>query len=316
MLPAALLFAALSAPTVAAPSPAPAAPPLTPVVTMAAPHAVLLRAPDDEAKPVFTLTPVPYAAGEAFDVETVLEIKLEATIGVGFLAQTINYDLREQERLGVRVQAPEKGEQARREFSYTQREATSIAPIVGKKTKQRRVHGKSYVIIAKGDDRIVNDASGTVVREKEAKYVRATFLALGGVQPALFSCLPDEGETALTVGQTIEVGSEAAKRLLGLPLDQLEIESLTLTVTGAGPDGTLDLNAEATLGGEAEIGERALSLEGSLAGPIIIDPATARVSRMELTGSASIVSESEESMLSGSGQGDIVLRKMVRARKD
>jgi hypothetical protein len=268
-----------------------------------------LGTPLSEDEQPISLGHVPRGPGDRFEISSVAEVKLQAEIGVGFLAQTVNYDLREEERLEITVLEPGEDGALRCRVGYPVRKATTVAPIVGRKTKDRRVARSTYVAEEREAGLVVHDETGEASAPvKEAKYVHASWPTLE-LEPALHLLLED-GE--LVPGQVLEAEAAIARRLLGLPLEELVPESLTLTVVGPADDGTLRLDLVAVLSGAAEVAGRDLSLTAELSGPLFVDPATGRTARLELEGSTTIVADADDALLSARGEGTFTFKRMLR----
>lgn len=261
---------------------------------------------DDDA---ITVTRRPWQSGERFELSAVAEVKLEAEIGSGFLSQRMSYDIREEERLEVSVREPGDDGRPRMDFAYPVRRNTTVAPIVGRKVKDRRVAGKSYHVVDGDDGPAVLDDDGNDVREKEALHVRASYSVVGRA-PTLFALLPADG--VLHPGQELTADGPLARSLLGLPIEELVADTLVLRVQGLDEQGALVLQASAHLGGQKELAGRDVRLSVDLAGPYVIDPASGRLLRMELTGTATIVADSDDALLAARGEGTLVLRRMMR----
>jgi hypothetical protein len=265
--------------------------------------------PSTEDETPITLGHVPRGPGDRFEISSVAEVKLQAEIGAGFLAQTVSYDLREEERLEITVLEPGETGALRCRVGYPVRKATTVAPIVGRKTKDRRVARSTYVAEEGEAGLLVHDATGEASAPvKEAKYVHASWPTLE-LEPALHLLLED-GE--LVPGQTLQAEAAIARRLLGLPLEELVPESLTLTVVGPEADGTVRLDLVAELSGAAEVAGRDVSLTAELSGPLFVDPATGRTARLELVGTTTIVADADDALLSARGEGTFTFKRMLR----
>ncbi|RKY19778.1 MAG: hypothetical protein DRQ55_09835 [Planctomycetota bacterium] len=247
--------------------------------------------------------------GERFEVSSVAEVKLQAEIGTGFLAQRVSYDLREEERLEVTVLEAAEDSQRRVQLSYPLRRGTTTAPLVGRKTKDRRVANKTYVVAESEAGLDVRDAAGEAsTREKEARYVRASWASLE-LEPALHLLLEDG---TLTPGQELVAPVDVARRLLGLPLEQLAPDALTLTVVGPATDGSIELRLVAQLSGAADVAGHDVRLTAELSGPLFIDAASGRTLKLELSGTTKIVADADDGLLSARGEGTLTLRRMLR----
>jgi hypothetical protein len=262
-----------------------------------------------EDESTITVGHVPRGPGDRFEISSVAEVKLQAEIGAGFLAQTVSYDLREEERLEIEVLEPGDEGALRCRVGYPVRKATTVAPIVGRKTKDRRVARSTYVAEEGEGGLVVHDETGEASAPvKEAKYVVASWPTLE-LEPALHLLLED-GE--LVPGQELQAEAAIARRLLGLPLEELVPESLTLTVVGPADDGTVRLDLVAELSGAAEVAGRDVSLTAELSGPLFVDPATGRTARLELEGTTTIVADAEDALLSARGEGTFTFKRMLR----
>lgn len=261
---------------------------------------------------VLAVTTRPYAPGQRFEISSLADVKLSAEVGAGILSRTVNYDLREEERLTVDVDGPDEQGRSQRRISYAVRQATTTAPLVGRQTKDRRVAGLSYSLVADDAGVQVRNADGSSTREKEARYVRATWMTLGDA-PAFHLLLGSSGSAELTEGQVLTADGLLARHLLGLPLEELSTDAVTLTVRGFDGEVGLTLDVSASLSGSAEIAGRDLSLTGTLTGPMLVNRFTGQLIRSELNGSVSIVADADDdSLLSAQGTGSLSLKRQER----
>lgn len=260
--------------------------------------------PGDE---VFSVSRKSYEAGEQLRFQTRVELQLTATVLLGFLAQQVSYELLEEETLELQLSAADDGGELSQRVSYPLARRTTVAPLVGERVKDRRVSGKSYLVRRTGDELTVFDAGGAPSREKEAREVRRSCFTVGS-EPALFALLP---ATELEAGAVLQAEGDAAKRLLGLGLDELQADSLQLILRGAGAADELLFDANASLSGEAELGGRRLTLNAQLAGLLVADRTSGRMLRLELSGPLDVGSQGAEAEHNAAGSGTLTIRRDV-----
>lgn len=245
----------------------------------------------------------PYPPDERLRFDSLATVDLSAE--VAFANQPLRYDLQEEEVLELTVLA---GEPTRARLAFPLRRTTTVAPLLGRKVKQRRVEGKTYLVTPGDDGPAISDPDGDPTREKEARYVRWAWEVVGG-DPPLHALLPAEG---LQPGQTLTARGEAAKRLLGLGLEEVRVEQLELTLVGPPADGQARFQARAQLAGSAEVGGQDLSLEAELTGELIADAASAWLVRVELSGDARIASDGgPDDTWQARGSGPLTIRRSL-----
>lgn len=253
--------------------------------------------------------------GDHFVAKTRLELKLDAQIGVGFLSQEVAYRREEEEVLAVTI-LPEEDGNLRRSLEFRQRRTSTTLPIVGKETEDRRVAGKTLTVLSTEDGDTIYNKSGGEVNEKLAKEVGYSLRILGR-KPVLFSVLPSGAEVSLEPGTTWEVQGEAARRIVGLPFEELGVDSLQLTLrhpdTPDDPLATFDTSA--SFSGSAVLGDSHLQLTASLSGQVVVVRNTMRIASVELKGHVDAQHEpapgAEAGLLSATGNGPLVIRRKI-----
>ena len=256
-----------------------------------------------------------YKPGDRFVARTRLELKLNARLGVGFLGQEVTYRREEEEVLAVTI-LPEEDGDLRRSLEFKQRRTSTTLPIVGKETEDRRVAGKTLTVTTKGNEHTIYNKSGREVNEKVAKEAGYSLRILGR-QPVFFAVLPPGEEAYAIPGKTIEVQGEDARRIVGLPFEELGVDSLQLTLRPLDKkDSAVAIfDANASFSGSTIVGDSQLQLTASLSGEVIVMRNTMRMASVELSGHVDAQHEptpgSDEGLLSATGSGPLVIRRKI-----
>jgi hypothetical protein len=256
-----------------------------------------------------------YEPGDRFVARTRLELKLNAQLGVGFLGQEVTYRREEEEVLVVTI-LPEEDGNLRRSLEFQQRRTSTTLPIVGKETEDRRVAGKTLTVTSKGNEHTIYNKSGREVNEKVAKEAGYSLRILGR-QPVFFAVLPAGEETYAVPGKTLEVQGEDARRIVGLPFEELGVDSLQLTLRSpTKKDSALAIfDANASFSGSTVVGDSQLQLTASLSGEVFVMRNTMRITSVELAGHVEAQHEptpgSDEGLLSAKGSGPLVIRRKI-----
>jgi hypothetical protein len=248
-----------------------------------------------------------YQPGERIRFSSRIELELTAKLLLGFIAQDVSYELLEEETLDVEFLPPDEDGRQNKRLSYPVRRRTTVAPLVGQRTKDRRVAGKSYVVLERDDGPVVHNPDGTPARDKEAREVLRSYRAIGQ-QPALFELLP-AGNIAR--GASLHATGEASLQLLGLDIDELTADAMQLTLRGAGGEHELVFDATASLSGAADLAGRQLTLSAELSGLLVVDQNTGRMLRLELTGPLAIGAWTDSDQSSVEGSGTLTIRRVV-----
>ncbi|MDG2149915.1 MAG: hypothetical protein P8N09_10360 [Planctomycetota bacterium] len=256
-----------------------------------------------------------YKPGDRFVARTRLELKLNARLGVGFLGQEVTYRREEEEVLAVTI-LPEEDGDLRRSLEFKQRRTSTTLPIVGKETEDRRVAGKTLTVTTKGNEHTIYNKSGREVNEKVAKEAGYSLRILGR-QPVFFAVLPPGEEAYAIPGKTIEVQGEDARRIVGLPFEELGVDSLQLTLRPLDKkDSAVAIfDANASFSGSTIVGDSQLQLTASLSGEVVVMRNTMRMASVELSGHVDAQHEptpgSDEGLLSATGSGPLVIRRKI-----
>ncbi len=255
-----------------------------------------------------------WQAGESYTSTTRMELKLDAEIGLGFLSQEVTYVAEEEELLEVDVLADSAEGSLQRTLHFVSRSATKTLPLVGKKTKQRRVAGKTFNVTSTGEGHEILNVSGKPVNEKLARDVGFTLNILGE-EPALFSLFERSKPTVLEVGHVLEIEGDAARRIVGLPFEQLNIDQLQLVLRApTDPDSPLaSFDAEAAFSGSMELGEGMLSMKASLDGVVTVERDSLRIMKVKLKGRVKAKQAPGETggMVSAKGSGPLSIRRQI-----
>jgi hypothetical protein len=271
--------------------------------------------PSPPPKDAVFFTRVPRKPGDQFVSRTRLELKLDAQVGLGFLSQEMAYGREEEEVLVVRI-LPEEDGALRRSLEFKQRRTTSTVPIVGKKVKDRRVAGKTVFVTSKDGKDTVHNKSGAEVKEKVATEVGYSLRILG-TEPVFFAVMPEGDDVFLVPGKTINVTGEDARRIVGLPFEELNVDGLQLTLRRpAKPDAPLAVfDATASFSGNTVVGDSQLQLTASLSGEVSVARNTMHIATVEMKGHVDAQHEpmpgAEAGLLSATGNGPLVIRRKI-----
>ncbi|MFT7464198.1 MAG: hypothetical protein ACI9EF_002547 [Pseudohongiellaceae bacterium] len=263
--------------------------------------------PDTDNETDVAVTRKGYTVGEQLRSHTRVELQLSATVSLGFVTQPVSYSLTENETYTVVFSSEDDSAELSRQLTYPQAQRITVAPLVGKRVKDRRVSGKSYRVRRSDDGLSVANPDGSETREKEAREVRRSCRIVGN-KPALFALLP-QGE--LKPGATFDAEGEPAKRLLGLSLDELTADTLQLTYKGPGEGNQLLFDAGASLSGSAELAGRTLNLNAELTGQLVADRRTGRMVRLELSGALDVGSSGASSADNAAGSGTLSIHRTM-----
>lgn len=252
-------------------------------------------------------TLVPWAVGEQVEVVTLLALTLEAEVDMGLFSPTSTYSSKEHETLRMAVLEAEAGE--RRQLDFRESRRISVLPIVGRKEDPHRVHGKAYVVHDTGDGApvVTRPDSGKVAGEKASRTVLRSWSSWVG-DPPLHGLLASH-DGPLLPGVELVADDDVARRLLGLPVEELQIDGLTFTVEST-DGGVLVGHIHASLGGSTELGQGHVALRGHLQGELRASMATGRMTDLELNGRVTIEADGEG--LIEQGDGPLKLRRRVR----
>ena len=253
----------------------------------------------------------PWSSGDRFESHIRMELKLDAEIGLGIFSQEVEYRMAETEVLAVEVLDDGDDGSVNRSLEYVKRVSTRVVPIKGKEQEERRTHGKTFTVSL--DDQgaeIRNVASGNVPREKVLEEVLRSWRALGA-QPVLFDAFPAGDPVLVVPGEAVEIEGEMAKRLVGLPFDELGVDSLELTLREPATASPAEVvfDARAVFSGSAELGDGILSLTAHLDGPITVATNSMRVKRVELKGKVKAKQKGEDATLSAKGSGPLSIKR-------
>ena len=96
--------------------------------------------------------------------------------------------------------------------------------------------------------------------------------------------LPQGSEVAVEIGESIDVKGDIARRIVGLPFDELNVDSLRLTFRGTDESKRAVFDAAASFSGSTALGDGDVSLTSNLNGQVIVAADTMRIARVELKG--------------------------------
>jgi hypothetical protein len=264
--------------------------------------------------PTSTLfTRAPWRAGDGFRSKSRMDLKLDAELGLGFLSQNVTYDLKEEESLDVSVLEPGEAGELRRQLAYKSRTSTRTLPIVGKSTDERRVHGKTFLVTQGDGEPELERVGGGKVRDKVAAEIDLSLKVLG-TEPVFFSVLPQGSEVAVEIGESIDVKGEIARRIVGLPFDELNVDSLRLTFRGTDDSKRAVFDAAASFSGSTALGDGDVSLTANLNGQVIVAADTMRIARVELKGKVKARQTEGGNTMSAKGSGPLTIKRTITAR--
>jgi hypothetical protein len=251
--------------------------------------------------------------GERFEVRSRAEIKLDAEVGVGFLSTDVSYRVEEEEILLVDILPPEDDEGWRRKFHYKERHSTRVQPIVGKKKKDGRVAGKTFLLAGSSAGPIITRENGNSPSEKLDRDVRFTQRILGP-RPVFFGILPEGPEPRLEPGERLQLEADIARRVVGLPFDQMNVDSMQLTLREPAEQfpRRAVFDAEAAFSGSGDVGGSQLSMTANLRGTVTVDTATMRIMRVELKGRVKLRQDGDATV-AANGSGPLVIRRLITA---
>ncbi|MCB9916622.1 MAG: hypothetical protein H6828_15965 [Planctomycetes bacterium] len=271
-------------------------------------------APIERPDAAMRLRPRGEPVGVRLEYVTRLDLELDAEIDVGLFSPSVTYEMRESETLRVERLAPVDG-RAAHAVEYVVSRQTRTLPIVGKKQDEHRVHGKSYIAVddpAGGLPQVTKTSgknTGKPAPEKDVAIIGRTLATVAG-DPPLASVVHGV-DLPLDPGDTIALDSQSAKRMLGLPIEQLEVDDVVLVLRSVdGPRGTFDVTAR--LRGEAELGDGSVGLKGKLAGTCVVLADGARVESLDLKGRISVEQDARSGgMIATSGSGPLAIHRSV-----